>query len=141
MMNRILWCVDRSKFAENNVEFVCELVRKLNAELTLVHVVVIPLVMEPEAAVMYDPRPFLEGGEKFLDGTKDHVETHGGKASVHMESTNGNAAHKIIEYAKKEGFDLIVLGAMGESEVKDLLLGSVAHTVARHAPCPVLILR
>ena len=53
-----------------------------------------------------------------------------------MESTNGNAAHKIIEYVKKEGFDLVVLGAMGESELKDLLLGSVAHTVARHAPCP-----
>jgi nucleotide-binding universal stress UspA family protein len=121
------------------VEVVCELTRKLNAELTLLHVVAMPLVIQPE--VTYDPRPFLKAGEEFLNEIRSHVEKHGGKASVHLESTYGNAAHKIVEYAKKEGFDLIALGAMGESEVKDLLLVSVAHTVARHAPCSVLIIR
>ena len=121
------------------MEAVCELTRKLNAELTLLHVVIIPLVIEPE--VRYDPRVFIEDGEKFLNQIKEHVEEHGAKASAHVETTYGNATHKIVEYAKKKGFDLIVVGAMGESEIKDLLLGSVAHTVARQAPCSVLIIR
>lgn len=138
-MKKILWCVDKSKFADSNVEVVCELTRKLNAELTLLHIVVMPSVIQPE--VTYDLRPFLNAGEEFLNEVGSHVEKHGGKASVHLESTYGNAAYKIIEYAKKGGFDLIALGAMGESEIKDLLLGSVAHTIARHAPCSVLIIR
>jgi len=49
--------------------------------------------------------------------------------------------NKIVDYAKKEVFDLPLLGAMAESEIKDLLLGSLAHTVARQAPCSGLIIR
>jgi len=39
-------------------------------------------------------------------------------------STYGNAAHKIVEYAKEKGLDFIVLGAMEESGKKDLFLAS-----------------
>lgn len=37
--------------------------------------------------------------------------------------------------------DLVVLGARGLGAVKGFLLGSVSLAVARHAPCPVLVVK
>ena len=42
------------------LEVVCELTRKLNAELTLLQIMAMPMVKQPE--VTYDPRPFLKSG-------------------------------------------------------------------------------
>jgi nucleotide-binding universal stress UspA family protein len=47
----------------------------------------------------------------------------------------------IIDYAKKNSVDLIVIGSRGLSKVKQLLLGSVADALIRHAPCPVMVIR
>jgi nucleotide-binding universal stress UspA family protein len=43
----------------------------------------------------------------------------------------------ILEYAVSEDVDLIVLGTHGRHGVRRVLLGSVAETVVREAPCPV----
>lgn len=53
----------------------------------------------------------------------------------------GDAAQRIIETARDENCDLIVLGHRGMGAFKELLLGSVSHKVAIHAGCPVLVVR
>lgn len=50
-------------------------------------------------------------------------------------------AEGILGYARTAGTDLIVMGTHGRSGVAHLLLGSVAETVVRGAPCPVLTVR
>ena len=47
----------------------------------------------------------------------------------------------IIEYAKKNSVDLIVIGSRGLSKFRRLLLGSVADALVSHAPCPVMLIR
>src|SRR5918999_250213 len=47
----------------------------------------------------------------------------------------------IIDYAKKNGVDLIVIGSRGLTAFKRLLLGSVANAVVSNAPCPVMVVR
>ncbi|HXV46458.1 MAG TPA: universal stress protein [Nitrososphaera sp.] len=47
----------------------------------------------------------------------------------------------IIEYAKKQHVDFIIMGTRGRSGAKKLLLGSVASAVMAHACCPVLLVR
>jgi len=47
----------------------------------------------------------------------------------------------IEETAAEIGADLIVMGTHGRRGVSRLLLGSVAESVARTAPCPVLLVR
>jgi nucleotide-binding universal stress UspA family protein len=54
---------------------------------------------------------------------------------------SGEPADSIIEEAKDEKFDLVVMGARGKGRLMGLLLGSHIHKVATHAPCPVLIVR
>lgn len=46
---------------------------------------------------------------------------------------------EIVEYAGKEKADLVVIATHGYGAVKRALLGSTAHSVARRAPCPVLM--
>ena len=47
----------------------------------------------------------------------------------------------IVDYAKKEGVDMIVMATHGRTGLKQMLIGSVAERVVRHAECPVLTLR
>lgn len=51
----------------------------------------------------------------------------------------GSAWDRIIETAKLERADLIVLSTHGRDSLKDQVIGSHAERVARHAPCPVLV--
>lgn len=139
MIKKILLGIDRSEYTQRNIEFACDLAKKLNAELSILHVVVFPQMAAP--MIPYDPQLLINDAEKFLNNIKDNVEGRGVKATIHVESTYGSVAHKVLDYAKKENPDLIALGAMGASEIKDLFLGSVAHTVSRHVKCPVLIIR
>ncbi len=44
----------------------------------------------------------------------------------------------ILEYAKEEDIDLIVMGTHGRGAMSRFLIGSVAERVVRTAPCPVL---
>lgn len=48
-------------------------------------------------------------------------------------------AQEIVEYAKKEDIDMIVMGTHGRSGLSRALLGSVAENVVRSTSCPVLL--
>lgn len=55
--------------------------------------------------------------------------------------TSNSPAAAIVEHAKTNGVDLIVLGTHGRGAVAHLFMGSVAERVVRTAPCPVLTVR
>jgi nucleotide-binding universal stress UspA family protein len=47
----------------------------------------------------------------------------------------------VVEYADREGVDLIVAGSRGLSTMKRVLLGSVSTGIVMHAKRPVLIVK
>jgi len=53
----------------------------------------------------------------------------------------GHPVETIVAAAEKMNADVIVIGTHGHTGVKRALLGSVAERVARHASCPVLVVR
>jgi len=53
----------------------------------------------------------------------------------------GPAGEKICEVARNESCEMIIMGSRGRSDLKGLLLGSVAHRVLQQASCPVLVVR
>jgi nucleotide-binding universal stress UspA family protein len=57
------------------------------------------------------------------------------------EMAMGRPEHALVESARKDEADLIVVGHRGLSGVARVLLGSVSEYVAQHAPCSVLIAR
>ncbi len=55
--------------------------------------------------------------------------------------TQGDAAKIIIEFSKKNKYDLIIMGTRGRNAFEELLLGSVSLKVMHHAVCPVMVVR
>lgn len=53
----------------------------------------------------------------------------------------GDPSEKLVELAQTIGADLIVMSTHGTSSIAHLLLGDIAEKVARHARCPVLLIR
>jgi len=53
----------------------------------------------------------------------------------------GHAAKEIVDTARTEGSDLIVMGSRGLSDIAGLFVGSVTHQVLRLAHIPVLVVR
>lgn len=54
---------------------------------------------------------------------------------------DGSPARVIVEEAEKWGADLIIVGSHGYGFWQRTLIGSVSDSVARHAPCSVLVVR
>jgi nucleotide-binding universal stress UspA family protein len=66
------------------------------------------------------------------------------KAGVKQVATrlaSGEPADDVLDAAKREKADLIVLGTRGLGEIKGLLLGSVSHKVSARAGCAVLTVK
>lgn len=64
-----------------------------------------------------------------------------GYTDAQIEVTVGNPAREIVRYAEMKAVDLIVMPTHDEQGVSHFLFGSTTEQVARHAPCPVLIVR
>lgn len=63
------------------------------------------------------------------------------KANIKKLAEQGHPVAEILQTAEEQHADLVVLGSHGHSAIQRFLLGSVAERVARHAPCPVLLVR
>jgi nucleotide-binding universal stress UspA family protein len=57
------------------------------------------------------------------------------------EMAMGRPEHALVDTAKRDGVDLLVVGHRGMSGVARVLLGSVSEHVARHASCSVIVAR
>jgi len=53
----------------------------------------------------------------------------------------GTPGEAIVEAARSEQVDLVVVGSHGRGAVGRFFVGSVSEYVVRHAPCPVLVVR
>jgi len=91
-------------------------------------------------AVMGDPRDIQEAelrrvNERLTDEDRQLL-----KARV-VGGTSDNPAEAIVDYARREGIDLIITATHGRSGLEHALIGSVTEQVMRTAPCPVLTVR
>jgi nucleotide-binding universal stress UspA family protein len=62
-----------------------------------------------------------------------------GVAKVVVQAISGDPANVLLEAAKDFDADLIVVGSKGLTSAAHFILGSVAASVAHHAPCDVLV--
>jgi nucleotide-binding universal stress UspA family protein len=53
----------------------------------------------------------------------------------------GHPVQKLLDYAKRNEIDLIMLATHGRTGAEHLVIGSVAEKLVRYAPCSVLVYR
>jgi len=51
----------------------------------------------------------------------------------------GDVVDNLLEYTRKEGIDMIIMGTHGTRGIEKILLGSVAERVIKKATCPSLV--
>lgn len=56
-----------------------------------------------------------------------------------VELKSRDVAHAIVDYAEKNGIELIVMGAAGLGNIKSFVIGSVSADVLRKSVWPVTI--
>ena len=85
----------------------------------------------------------IEEARKVGAGILADGKKNAGTERVEVETLlkGGHPVEGILQTAKKDDFDLIVMGARGISRIRGILIGSVSDGVIRHAPCPVLVVK
>ena len=78
--------------------------------------------------------------QELLAEVQQVIEKQGIKTSIEIIG-NKSVAQGIIDYARKTGADVIVIGTKGLTGVGKFLMGSVASAVIDHAHCPVVAIR
>jgi len=79
-------------------------------------------------------------GETLLYAAADKLRTVAEDVSTHVLD-GASIGQAIVDFAEREGIDIVVLGDTGRSELSQLFLGSVTRYVLRHATCSVWISR
>jgi CBS domain-containing protein/nucleotide-binding universal stress UspA family protein len=80
--------------------------------------------------------------EHFRELTK-HAHDRAGLQGVDLETAvrQGHEVEVILDFAREQRCDLLILGSHGHSRVFERVIGSTALSLARLAPCSVLIVR
>ena len=134
--------VDDSGFAEDLLRAMVAGIRHENAEFLVLHVLQpIDTVPPPEMAQGYAPE--LEDEKPPARALVERIaaELHITGFAVQTAVKIGDVANTILDQAAEWRADLITLGSQGRRSIHDLLLGSVAGSVARRAGCSVTIVR
>lgn len=138
----ILVPTDLSEGADQALDYACDLARMLGAELHLLNVVGIPALGVPELGVALASTVIDQLVVENQTALQELARTRCSAARVgQMLIKAGDPRDTINQTARELGIDLIVMGTHGRRGITRALLGSVAETVVRTAPCAVLTVR
>lgn len=146
MISKILVPVDGSAHSKKALEFACELAKKFETQLHLLHVVQLPMRTQTMAVGISSvtnevSRKDLDKiGHNLIEAARQLVYDHE-CTRVITQVEAGSPAEHIIASAKKHDADLIVMGSRGLSDIAGLLLGSVSHKVTHLAECTCVTIR
>ena len=146
-VKKILAPIDFSPHSMEAMRAAMELAKDVGAEVHLVHVIAphhtfIPLPLATSAEQSRElarEAAMLEQAEEELAHLKK--DEFGDSNKVFTFSAVGHPVQKLVDYAKEQAIDLIVMATHGRSGVEHMLLGGTAEKIVRGAPCSVLIIR
>ncbi len=141
-MKSVLVPVDFSGESARTLVLARQLCHNNQARLDVLHVVeetMHPAFYNTGVFSVYDLRPDLDT-RAMHEMERIYQDAGGPNVDVTFALRQGHAAHEIADYAAGQGSDLIVMSTHGLTGLSHVLIGSVAESVVRTAPCPVLIL-
>ena len=140
---KILVAVDFFKESLEAFHWAAPLARRIGAEMVLLAVAEWPDRGPAEGRTFVDFYGADEGFQAILMERLKDLASSADLDGVPSEALvrAGDPPEEILRAAKEEKADLIVMGTHGRRGVVRALMGSVAETVLRCAPCPVATVR
>ena len=138
-MRKILLASDGSQHSGKAAEHVVSLLKGDEDYKLMVVYVVDHEASKHDAWLGMNPGARQREREEKLKPVSKVLEAAGLNYSVNL--TKGDPAEEIINLAKAEDMDLIVIGSRGLNAIQELVLGSVSHQVVQKADRPVLVVK
>lgn len=140
MFKRILIAHDGSDRAQAAFDAAVKLALELNAKLQMV-------------SVEEDLPRYAEDLDEVRE-VKEESDSYFGKLAVHCRQRaflkgleigttvlSGHAVKSIVDFARAQQSDLLVIGFSGHSSIYEHVWGGTSHNLARLAPCSVLVVK
>lgn len=150
MFKKILFATTASPVCDAAAKIAFELAEKYKSELVLFHVFGVPSHGGSFTMTDYLTREEDSVGPEYIEFVRDEMKTtyealiekHG---EPRFEALVGIPATEILRFARKEGVDLIIMGAHARQDETGSarfrgIVGTTMQTVAQRARCPVLII-
>ena len=139
-MKKILVAVDGSEPSLRGLEASVPIARAFGAQLTVVEVIE---PFGPLPGYYGAPPPGAERREWLAEQRFERAHELLDATDVPWDRVvrEGHPADEICALAEEGGYDLIVVGARGQSAVGRFLTGSVSDRIVHHAPGAVLVVR
>jgi nucleotide-binding universal stress UspA family protein len=144
----ILVPVDGSHSCLHAKMLASSIAKKFNSKVTVVHVVSHEF-MHPELKAQYQLPPsilnrvddaYLQAGKKIIRNAEEMFR----EANIEVDTklvTYEDPAEFLLQLIKDKKYDLVVIGNRAGTQSARYSLGSVTEKLARHAECPVLIVK
>ena len=142
---KILVGVDESGQGREAIEWIKRFSWPASTEVIVAAVARMPMVLSTESyapGLSYDDEA-LKGEFEFRTRIANEAATSLTKAGLTATTrvVTGDARLEIIDLARKEHCDLVVVGSHGRTGLSKLLVGSVASHVVTHSPCSVVVVK
>ena len=144
-IKKILCPTDFSENSEHAMKYALTLAMLSQAELELFHVV--EPITYPHSTELFEPvldevELTMKMGVAFQKQLEDQVAALKEEyPKIEGKLVTGNTFLEIIQVARDDDVDMIVMGTHGRTGLAHVLIGSVAERVVREAPCPVLTVK
>lgn len=137
---KILVPTDGSGYSLRAVKYAAEMADAFeNVSVDFVYVIVY------EANFMDSAMMIEKAGEEAAKEALDDAEKEFAKYSSvkpgRIVESGSSAANVIVGIAETEGYDQIVMGSKGKSNMERFLVGSVSNRIVHHAPCTCTLVR
>ena len=147
MFQTILFATSATEVCDHAARVAFEIARRYGAELTLFHVLGIPSRGYSQMVRDVKTGEMLPVDDEYREWVREEIRTHyrnqlAGHDRVRIELAEGHPHREILRHLRKHRPDMVIMGGNTDPEVsvyKKVMAGSTLHHVAKHAPCPVLV--
>jgi nucleotide-binding universal stress UspA family protein len=144
-LERLVIPLDGSQLAEQTLPSAVELAKKMNLEVLLLRVYLMPGVAYPTGGYVPDwkllDQRTRQTATEYLQEKINQLRSQGLEGRASFKVLEGNAAEKIIDVAQEIPESLIAMSTHGASGVGRWVLGSVTQRVIRHSDTAVIVVR
>lgn len=138
---RLLVPVDFSGPSRRSLLYARELAAVYEAQIDLLHVSAHTDVQAEAKAGTASGRPRTPSHQGSPEKARLAAMARGASVEARLHVTPGNPNDGILDFTRRQGTDLIVMGTHGRRGLDRVLMGSVAERVIRQAPCPVFAIK
>jgi nucleotide-binding universal stress UspA family protein len=139
MYSKILAANDGSPSSLKALDTAIELARQVSAELHMVTVEELPRFPASIDEVAEEKDEANHRFAPIIAAAKAQASASGVKIETHL--VPGHVAEAIVGLIKNRGFDLLVVGFMGHSQLYERIIGGTTDRLVRLAPCAVLVVK